>query len=136
MGYPWYRYVCSGAFIYLPTNGLLDHINWIAEILTSALENIPPSTITVTIQVYITATSTATITDKTEKLGDSKENDFEVTVPAQAGGSSSDSSLVPLPYSTILQSPFVEVQQGRPDLKSLISKEVGEATGGISINGI
>ena len=38
--------------------------------------------------------------------------------------------------STILQSSVVKFHQGRPDLKLLISKEVDEATGKISINGI
>ena len=39
-------------------------------------------------------------------------------------------------YSTILQSPFVQVHQGRPNLKQLISNEIGEATGRVSINGL
>ena len=39
-------------------------------------------------------------------------------------------------YSTILQSPFVQVNQGRPNLKQLISNEIGEATGRVSINGL
>ena len=38
-------------------------------------------------------------------------------------------------YSTILKSPYVQVNQGRPKLKRLISNEIGEATGRVSING-
>ena len=38
--------------------------------------------------------------------------------------------------STILQSPFVQVHQGRPNLKQLISNEIGEATSRVSINGL
>ena len=38
-------------------------------------------------------------------------------------------------YSTILQSPFVQVNQGRPNIKQLLSNEIGEATGRVSING-
>ena len=71
---------------------------------------------------------TAAITDKWDE--GSKENGFDFMV-TQAGDNSTSRS-----YSTILQSHFVEIRQGRPDLKSLISKEVDEATGKISINGI
>jgi hypothetical protein len=39
-------------------------------------------------------------------------------------------------YSTILESPFVQVNHGRPKLKQLISNEIGEATGRVSINGL
>jgi len=77
------------------------------------------------VQLYIT-----TAVDKSQKWDNgSKENGFEFMV-TQASDSSASR-----PYSTILQSHLVEVREGRPDLKSLISKEVNEATGKISING-
>ncbi|KAF8809134.1 hypothetical protein BYT27DRAFT_7222686 [Phlegmacium glaucopus] len=107
-----------------------DHIHWIENTLAPVLENVPPS-ISVSVQLYITATTTTTTTTTTDKLQemdyDSKENGFEMVTQA------TDNS-TPRSYSTILQSPFVEVHQGRPDVKSLISQEVDEATGKISIN--
>jgi ferric-chelate reductase len=75
-----------------------------------ALEKIPPS-ISVVVQLYIT--------------GSLKESCSEVSL-------NPDSEL----YPTILQSPFVQVQQGRPNLKQLIANEIGEATGRMSINGL
>ncbi|KAF8809124.1 hypothetical protein BYT27DRAFT_7188217 [Phlegmacium glaucopus] len=90
-----------------------DHIHWIENALALALENVPPS-ISIAVQLYITA---ATTLDNNS----SKEDVFEMVTYTR------DSS-------TILQSPFVQVCQGRPDVKSLISQEVEEATGKISIN--
>ncbi|KAF8813105.1 hypothetical protein BYT27DRAFT_7181675 [Phlegmacium glaucopus] len=95
-----------------------DHIHWIANILAPALENIPPS-ISIAVQLYITAATTLN--------NSSKENAFEMVTYTR------DSSTL-RSYSTILQSPFVQVHRGRPDVKSLISQEVEEATGNISIN--
>ena len=99
---------------------LLDYIHWIANNLAPALENIPPS-ISVAVQLYITG-STAAAQGLDESL---KESCSEVMLTP-------DSRL----YSTLLQSPFVQVHQGRPNLKQLISNEIGEATGRVSINGL
>ena len=100
----------------------LDHINWIANNLAPALENLPPS-ISVAVQLYITR-----ITAAAQGLDESPK-DKEICSEAMI---TPDSHL----YSTILQSPFVQVHQGRPNLKKLISNEIGEATGRISINGL
>ena len=98
----------------------LDHLHWIANSFAPALENIPPS-ISVAVQLCITG-STATA----QGLGESsKESCSEVMLTL-------DSQL----HSTILQSPFVQVHQGRPNLKQLISNEISEATGRVSINGL
>ena len=84
------------------------------------MDNISP-TISVAVQLYITA-GAATSQGLDYSL---KESNSEVMhIP--------DSQL----YSTILQSPSVQVHQGRPNLKQLISNEIGEATGRISINGV
>ena len=99
---------------------LLDYIHWIANNLAPALENIPPS-ISVAVQLYITG-STATAQGLDESL---KESCSEVMLTP-------DSRL----YSTLLQSPFVQVHQGRPNSKQLISNEIGEATSRVSINGL
>lgn len=100
----------------------LDDIHWIASNLASALENVPPS-ILVAVQLYITGTNT----DIPQKLNESvKESGSDVP---------DDKSSTSRSYSTILKSPFVEFHQGRPDLKPLISKEIDEATGRISITG-
>ena len=72
-------------------------------------------------QLYITG-NTAVAQGLDESL---KESCSEVML-------TSDSNL----YSTVLQSPFVQVHQGRPNLKQLISNEIGEATGRVSINGM
>ena len=98
----------------------LDHIHWISDYLAPALENIPPS-ISVAVQLYLTGNTAAA-----QGLDESsKENCSKVMIIP-------DSPL----YSTILESPFVQVHQGRPKLKQLISNEIGEATGRMSINGL
>ena len=104
----------------------LDHIHWIANSLAPALENIPPSTsISVAVQLYITSNTTTTTTDQGLDKS-SKESCSEVMITP-------DSQL----YSTILQSPFVQVfYKGRPNLKQLISNEIDDATGRVSINGL
>ena len=76
-------------------------------------------------QLYITGT-TAVAQGLDENLKDSGSNEM---VPDNR---SSTSRL----YAAIFQSPFVEVRQGRPDLKPLISKEIDEAAGRMSISGI
>ena len=98
----------------------LEHIHWIANNLAPALDNIPVS-ISVAVKLYITGAGVAS-----QVLDESlKESSSEVM-------HISDSQL----YSTILQSPFIQVNQGRPHLKQLISNEIGEATGRMSINGL
>ena len=88
------------------------------------LENIPLS-FSVAMQLYITGSTAAQGLDESWKESGS---DAIVT----PGSENSTSQL----YSTILQSPFVEVHQGRPDLKRLISKEIDEATGRMSVSGM
>ena len=102
------------------THTPLDYLHWIANSLAPALDNIPP-TISVAVQLNVTGVAAA-VQGIDESLKDSCS---EVTP-------SSDSQL----YSTILQSPFVQVNQGRPNLKQLISNEIGDATGRVSINGL
>ena len=104
----------------LTTHTPLEHIHWIANNLAPALDNIPAS-ISVAVKLYITGAGAAS-----QGLDESlKESSSEVM-------HISDSQL----YSTILQSLFVQVSQGRPNLKQLISNEIGEATGRMSINGL
>jgi hypothetical protein len=105
---------------YLIHTTTLDQIHWIANNLAPALENIPP-TISVAVQLYITG-STAVARELDESL---KESYSEVALNTD-----------PRLYSTVVRSPFVQVYQGRPDTKQLISKEIGEATGRVSINGL
>ena len=84
------------------------------------MQSIPP-TISVAVQLYITGIAAAA-----QGLDESlKDSCSEVML-------TSDSQF----YSTILRSPFVQVHQGRPNLKQLISNEIGEATGRVSINGM
>jgi len=99
----------------------IDCIHWIANNFGPALQNIPPS-ISVAVQLYITRTTTV-VRGSDESL---KKSGSDST----AGNERSKSGL----YSTILQSPCVEVYSGRPNLKPLISKEVDEATGRMSVN--
>jgi len=100
----------------------IDDIHWIASDLASALKNVPPS-ILVTVKLYITGTST-----DIQKLDESlKESGSVMVIP-------DDRSSTSRSYSNIFQSPFVEFHQGRPNLKPLISKEIDEATGSISVN--
>jgi ferric-chelate reductase len=82
----------------------------------------PPS-ISVVVQLYITGSTAAAQGLDGESLKDSC-SEVMITTP--------DSGL----YSTLLQSPFVQVRQGRPNLKQLIPNEIGEATGRVSINGL
>ena len=98
----------------------LDYLHWIANNLALALDNIPP-TISVVVQLNITGVA-ATAQGLDESLKDSC-SEVMLTPDSQS-------------YSTILQSPFVQVVQGRPNLKQLISNEIDEATGKVSINGL
>ena len=99
----------------------LDHLHWIANSLAPVLQKIPP-TISVAVQLYITSRGAAS-----NKLdGSLKDSRSEVIMPTSDWQSS----------STILQSPFVQVYRGRPNLKPLISNEISEATGRLSINGL
>jgi ferric-chelate reductase len=81
----------------------------------------PPS-ISVVVQLYITG-GIAAAQGLDESL--KEESCSEVILTPDSGLN-----------STILQSPFVQVHQGRPNLKQLISNEIGEATGRVSINGL
>jgi ferric-chelate reductase len=103
----------------MPIHTPLEYVHWIANNLAPALENIP-STISVAVQIFITG-STAAAQEFDESLKDSSS---EVSVTTKPGS------------STVLQSPFVQVRQGRPGLKQLISNEIGEATGRVSVNGL
>jgi hypothetical protein len=84
------------------------------------LDNVPP-TISVSVQLNITGISAAV-----QEMDESLKDSCSEVAPT------SDLQL----YSTILHSPFVQVSQGRPNLKQLISNEIGEATGRVSINGL
>ena len=98
----------------------LDYLYWIADNLAPALDNIPPN-ISVTVQLNITGIAAAA-----QGLDKSWKNSCAEVMFTP------DSQL----YSTILTSPFVQVNHGRPKLKQLISNEIGEATGRVSINGL
>jgi ferric-chelate reductase len=104
----------------MPIHTPLEYVHWIANNLAPALENIP-STISVAVQIFITG-STAAAQEFDESLKDSSS---EVSVSTDPGS-----------HSTVLHSPFVQVHHGRPNSKQLISKEIGEATGRVSINGL
>ena len=90
-----------------------DYLHWIADNLASALDNIPP-TISVAVQLNITGNA-----DAAQGLDESLKDSCSEIMPT------SDSQLC----SAILQLPFVQVNKGRPNLKQLISNEIGEATG-------
>ncbi|KAF8809132.1 hypothetical protein BYT27DRAFT_7232494 [Phlegmacium glaucopus] len=105
-----------------------DHINWIANTLAPALNGVPP-TISVAIELYITGTNATRQLQKWDESSkdNSSGSEFMVTNDSQ-------SSMASRSFSTIVESPLVGFHQGRPDLESLISKEIADATGNIAIN--
>ncbi|TFK37957.1 ferric reductase NAD binding domain-containing protein [Crucibulum laeve] len=94
-----------------------DHIQWITDSLSPALDNIP-DTMTVDIQLFVTAA----VQGAQAWEDDSVENDVE----EKNSSNGSDPK--------ILESPLVRVRQGRPNLKTLISDEISNASGAISVS--
>ncbi|KAF8998384.1 ferric reductase NAD binding domain-containing protein [Cyathus striatus] len=92
------------------------HVQWISDLLTAALSN-PPEGLSIEVKIFVTSM----IEDAQAWEDDSTDNE-ESKPPSD----NTDPKL--------LESPFVQVQQGRPDIKALIETEVISSTGAISVN--
>ena len=80
-------------------------------------------------QLYITGSIAAA--QELDELDEILKDSCSEVMPTNPDSDSESRS-----YSTLLQSPFVQIHKGRPKSKQLISNEIGEATGRVSINGL
>ncbi|KAF9455527.1 hypothetical protein BDZ94DRAFT_700132 [Collybia nuda] len=95
---------------------LADHVEWISDALTPVVTNVP-SSMSIDIRVFVTAGTDQSWDD------DSVEGDAENT----------GVNKIKLKQS-LLNSPSVNVRQGRPDVDELIKEEINQASGPISVN--
>ncbi|KDR80476.1 hypothetical protein GALMADRAFT_1202327 [Galerina marginata CBS 339.88] len=102
------------------SNIILEHIKWIEDALLEALDQLPKS-ISVTLKFFVTADPE----DSPKWSDDSKE---DVIADKDGSSHSSESGL------RLLESSFVSLEQGRPDLVLSIRDEIANGTGPISIN--
>lgn len=94
----------------------VDDVQWISDALVRALEDVPPS-VTVDTKIFVTAAAE----DAQAWDDDSTEYDSAGEAPNGSNGTK--------------QPRILRFQQGRPDLKSLLDREISQANGAISVNG-
>ncbi|PPQ88182.1 hypothetical protein CVT25_005147 [Psilocybe cyanescens] len=101
-----------------------DHLKWIEEDLLAVLEDLPES-LSVSLQFFVTSVLDSPQTWDAESNSESDEN----VVKVKTSSSSSSHS-----RSRILDYSFAKLEQGRPDLTTVIKDEISIGTGPISIN--
>jgi len=94
-----------------------------------ALQDLP-STLSVLIKLGITG-----LADDSSSSSQKWEDDTNETVSEEKVGASSSNSSTVLKDTKLLDSPFVTMEQGRPDVISTISKEIANSAGRVSVNG-
>ncbi|KAF8961720.1 ferric reductase NAD binding domain-containing protein, partial [Flammula alnicola] len=99
----------------------LEHVQWIEDHLSALLKDVP-SSISVDIKIYVTSPA-----PPTEEKWDDDSN-------GNGSKESLDGSDSLQSEPNLLESPYVSLGHGRPDVSSLISDEVASATGSISVN--
>lgn len=107
---------------------MTDQIKWIEESLLSALGYLPKSLV-VSLQFYVTTA----LTENGPAQWDEESSSSTENVIVVAGKTNSTTSFES--GSRLFELPFVKLEQGRPDLTTLIKEEIKNGMGSLSING-